>query len=69
MNAGRKTMVRSQAENTPNATNSPNTWTGGIGARANDAKATAVVREVKVMGVANSLYTARRVDRRSRCCG
>ncbi len=54
MNAGRNSMVNSQAANTPKATNRPNTCTGGMGAMANDAKATAVVRDVKVMGVANS---------------
>jgi hypothetical protein len=44
--AGIKVTDRIHANRTPEATNSPNTCTGGIWARAREPKATAVVRDV-----------------------
>ena len=46
-----KVIDRIQANSTPNATKSPNTCTGGIGASAREANPTAVVRDVYSIGV------------------
>ena len=43
-------MVSTNANAIPNATNNPNTCTGGIGVKANDANPTADVIDVNSMG-------------------
>ena len=47
-------MVKNQASRMPNATNTPNTWTGGIGVNASDPKPAADVSEVNSIGRAVS---------------
>ena len=55
--AGKSVSVPSQAIMTPAAMKRPNTWTGGIGVRANARNPTTVVTLVKAIGPANSSNT------------
>ncbi len=61
--------VRNQAARMPNATNTPNTWTGGIGVNASEANPAADVSEVKSIGLYSVPMTSWIVLRRSLISG
>ena len=64
--AGMNSTVNTHAIMTPMPTKIPNTWTGGMGVRASEAKPAADVNDVYSMGTKRARITCSMVVRRSR---